>query len=127
MAGGRGVLTLPRAHGDPATNTYLTHVPTIVCPNTRLLEPTDAKVGDEVAEFKGLTESIPLVRVDSYYEVVASDLARNSHPARVFTRGETANFELAPMEPHIEPFLDLVLRSEERRVGKEWRSRCSPY
>src|SRR2546429_7248217 len=46
----------------------------------------------------------------------AALIATNSHCAR-----------LAPISPRIEPRMPRALRSEERRVGKECRSRWSPY
>ena len=38
-----------------------------------------------------------------------------------------ANIENKGQQPSLQVFYDLVTRSEERRVGKECRSRWSPY
>src|SRR5207248_4948075 len=49
------------------------------------------------------------------------------HPAYTYAHHHTPSLLLAATHPGVPGIAALTTRSEERRVGKEWRARWAPY
>src|SRR6185295_17757729 len=99
----RRMLTLSRADGDSAGRAYVAHVPCVVAPDARLLEPADVEVTDTPAELDRLGARVALIRVDRQNEVVAPGLAGGFDALRILCRRLAADLELAPTEAELAP------------------------
>src|ERR1700694_4660295 len=102
------MLALSRTHRDTASRTDVTHIPSVVGPDARLLEPAHAEVGHPPAQVERLVHRVSLVCVDCDDEVVAGGRPRSGNAFCILLRTPAAALELAATEPHGAPPRNLV-------------------